>query len=441
MVGGTIRDLASLAGDLRIPLENEATTVGAVLARPASRRRLDRRPDGSRWQGRRHLGAGRLAFAFPLLCGRRARFDRQGSGSHGRRPGYGEHLGQSICVGKREAAGGCDMSVVCLDIIHRCSKSVRLEGPIDSQLHDGLGDLLDKGCTAAAGGQGDVCNKKLGCEEPLVEFVHVRRTFRPVVLHELGDLWEGKIGGALGDLQNIVPLAEAKGTLLAAVPGLVVSVASRPQQGGYSGHEGARLGDVVEHVAAGLRHDEVPDGSKKQVVDSTDVGNEWEQDVTVWLHITVEDSVKLGRIRTDMVVVRVARRRGRGNGFGVQVRLVSDAKRIIEVAASRRVRETGIDFIFALPRESENLTEVLFVHRSAVKTTDESEQRCTHVGDILDSNDRAKRHGLDQSGIGNVSVHVGQDQVQSQDVGGMIGTGLGQCWRTESRVSAHKFVS
>jgi hypothetical protein len=112
-------------------------------------------------------------------------------------------------------------------------------------------------------------------------------------------------------------------------------VASRLQQGGHGGHEGARLGDVVEYVTAGLCRDEVPDASKKQVVDSTDVGNEWERDVTMWLHITVEDSVKLGRIRTDMVLVRVVRRRSRGNGFGVQVQLVSDAKRSIEVVASR----------------------------------------------------------------------------------------------------------
>ena len=61
-----------------------------------------------------------------------------------------------------------------------------------------------------------------------------------------------------------------------------------------------------------------------------------------------------------------------------------------------------------MPRESEGVAEVLLVYRSAVKTTDESEQSSTHVADILDSNDRAKRHGLDQGGIGNVGVHVGQ---------------------------------
>jgi hypothetical protein len=127
------------------------------------------------------------------------------------------------------------------------------------------------------------------------------------------------------------------------------------------------------------------------------------------LHITFEDSVKFDSIRTDMVLIGVARRRGRGNGFGVQVQLASDAKRIIEVAASRRVCETGIEFSFALPRESESMTEISFVQRSAVKTTDELEQSGTHVGDILDSDDRSKRHGLDQGGIGNVGVHVGQD--------------------------------
>ena len=79
----------------------------------------------------------------------------------------------------------------------------------------------------------------------------------------------------MGGLQNSVPLAGAKGTILAAVPGLVVSVASRREQGGYCRHEGARLGDVVEHVTADLRHDKMPDGSEKQVVDSADVGNDW----------------------------------------------------------------------------------------------------------------------------------------------------------------------
>ena len=55
------------------------------------------------------------------------------------------------------------------------------------------------------------------------------------------------------------------------------------------------------------------------------------------------------------------------------------------------------------------MTEISFIQRSAVETTDELEQSGTHVGDILDSDDRAKRHGLDQSGIGNIGVHVGQD--------------------------------
>jgi hypothetical protein len=53
------------------------------------------------------------------------------------------------------------------------------------------------------------------------------------------------------------------------------------------------------------------------------------------LHITFEDSVKFDSIRTDMVLIGVARRRGRGNGFGVQWQQVSDAKRGIEVVASR----------------------------------------------------------------------------------------------------------
>jgi hypothetical protein len=141
------------------------------------------------------------------------------------------------------------------------------------------------------------------------------------------------ISTTLGGPKNLVPLADAKGTLFAAVPGLVVSVASGLQQGSDSGHEGARLGDVVEHVAADFRRDEVPEGSEKQVVDDTDVGNEC--GVAMWLHISGEDSVKLGRIRTDTVLVGVARLRGRGNGFGFHLHLVSDATRSIEVVASR----------------------------------------------------------------------------------------------------------
>ena len=87
------------------------------------------------------------------------------------------------------------------------------------------------------------------------------------------------------------------------------------------------------------------------------------------------------------------------------------------------------------------MTNVFLVQRSSAKATDESEQGGTHVGDILDSNDHAKCDVLGQRGIGKECVHVGQDQVHGQNVGGRIGTGLGRCWRTESRVSAREFVT
>jgi hypothetical protein len=86
------------------------------------------------------------------------------------------------------------MPVVRLDGIQLCRKSVSIERPFDSQLHDGLCDLFVKGRTAAAGGSGYVRNNKLGCQELEVELADVMPPRVEVMFHDPDDLCEGEVG-------------------------------------------------------------------------------------------------------------------------------------------------------------------------------------------------------------------------------------------------------